>query len=268
MDDISPKPLNETEYTDRINSPSKSVKYFKQFHKPLIEEARVRGSQDEATTLLDLACGHGHELDPIIAAFPDVKIVGVDIAEATLISSTRERLGAVLLTPNAYQKSLEKPPVVLMVADVADEPVPENTVDVGIMVNAVIYKPEKMLATMLTALKPSAKCVVNFRNFSNIYNKPFYDYYLKDGAEIHNQELSVGSETFSLKVLDYNKCRDETIRRLDRQIYFQSTADIERLIRTVGFEIITQEPFHFRSPVNPDNEINVYTLKKPEQTSI
>jgi hypothetical protein len=124
-----------------------------------------------------------------------------------------------------------------------------------------------MLKTLFRALKPGGKCAVNFRVYGNKFNEPFYQYYLNDGGQILNQTLTVTNgdrtETFALKVLDYRQCSEKKIRNLDRQIYFQSESDIERLIDVVGFSVENHKKFHFQSPVNPDNEIDVFTLQKP-----
>ena len=124
------------------------------------------------------------------------------------------------------------------------------------------YCPDSILATIFRSLKPDGEAVVNFRNFNNHFNRPFYDYYEADGATLAEQRITIGNQPFQLKVLDYNQCGDEKTRVLDRQVYFQGIDDIEWFIRASGFEIVTHEPFHFRSPANPDNEIDVYTIRK------
>lgn len=62
--------------------------------------------------------------------------------------------------------------------------------------------------------------------------------------------------------LDYRECDDPMIRNLQIQRYFKSRNEIELFIANCGFEIEAYKPFHFASPVNPDNEIDVYTLRK------
>ena len=135
--------------------------------------------------------------------------------------------------------------------------------DVGIAVNAVVYKPDHMLRTLYRALKPGGKCAVNFRVFSHHLNEPFYRYYLDRNCTMSDQELLVGGESFTLKVLDYRECSDPDIRNLDRQVYFQTTEDVERLAKAVGFAIAGHQYFHFSSPANPENEVDVYTFQKP-----
>jgi SAM-dependent methyltransferase len=236
-------------YKARINTPAKNSDYFQQFHKPLIDEAKAKAGGKQVV-LFDVACGHGFELD-FMQDDSQVEIVGMDIDVETLRNSTRKRLS------KGY----------FIAGDVGNPPIDEGFADVGIAVNAVVYKPYDMLKTLFRALKPGGKCAVNFRVYGNKFNEPFYQYYLNDGGQILNQTLTVTNgdrtETFALKVLDYRQCSEKKIRNLDRQIYFQSESDIERLIDVVGFSVENHKKFHFQSPVNPDNEIDVFTLQKP-----
>ncbi|MDD5103847.1 MAG: methyltransferase domain-containing protein [Candidatus Peribacteraceae bacterium] len=245
-DKINPfyKTFNEKSYTDKINTPAKSDTYYHQFHRPLIEEAKRHA--DGPVKVLDLACGHGHEMD-FLAGDPGVRLFGMDISMETLRDSTRKRLGS----------------VGLVAGDVERSPIAENSMDVGIAVNAVVYKPDHMLRTLFDALKPGGRCAVNFRIFSNRFNQPFYQYYLDRGCTISDRELRVGQELFTLKVLDYRQCTDTAMRSLDRQVYFQSVEDVERLARTIGFDVHRHQYFHFASPANPDNEVDVYWFEKP-----
>ena len=241
--------LEESDYTAKINSPAKSAEYFEQFHKPVIEEAKRGKKEGEKVFLLDLACGHGHELD-LIKDDPDVQIVATDISNKTLRESTRKRVKGALV----------------FASDVEHSPLKDGACDIGIATNAVVYKPDHMLKTMHKALKPGGKCVMNFRIHGNPHNNAFYDHYLSQGGVISDTELTITnngqSETFQLKVLDYNGCQDEQIRCLDKQVYFQSEADIVRLVEFLGFNISAQQKFNFSSPVNSDNEIEVLTLQK------
>src|SRR3989338_1624035 len=244
-DAINPfyRAFSESSYVDRINSPSRSDTYFHKFHRPLIEEAKKTAG---TVKVLDLACGHGHEMD-FLSTDPSVQLYGMDISTETLRSSTRKRLGGAHL----------------IAGDPGHSPIADNSMDVGIAVNAVVYKPDQMLKTLFSALKPGGRCSVNFRVFSNKHNERFYDYYLERGCTLTDQELLAGGKTFILKVLDYRNCTEEVYRNLDRQGYFQSTADIERLALTIGFEVDRHQYFHFASPVNQDNEVDVYWFKKP-----
>ena len=73
-----------------------------------------------------------------------------------------------------------------------------------------------------------------------------------------------------MKVLDYTQCvnndgtPDNQIRQLAQQIYFESVDDAKKLIEAVGFEQTGHEQFEFSSPVNPNNQIDVFVLRKPK----
>lgn len=126
---------------------------------------------------------------------------------------------------------------------------------------------------MHKALKPDGQCAVNFRIFGNEHNETFYNYYVQRGGKILDKTLTIetpeGEKTFDLKVLDYTECvnddgtPDMSIRQLMQQSYFQSTDDVEKLIKIIGFEQTQHTQFEFASPVNPNNQIDVYILKKP-----
>ena len=238
--------LTEGEYTSKINTPSKYPLYFDRFHKPLVDRALER-NRGQPISLVGIACGYGHELD-FLKDRRDVNLWGIDISDTVLIEARKRLPNAQLLNHDVRNGQL---------------PYKSESMDAAIAVNAVVYSPEDMLRTMHQSLKPNREAVVNFRNFNNEYNHPFYEHYLSDGATITDQELRIGKESFILKVLDYRTCRDEKMRSLDRQVYFQSTDDIERFIKTVEFEIVAHDTFHFKSPVNPNNEMDVYTIRKP-----
>jgi hypothetical protein len=52
------------------------------------------------------------------------------------------------------------------------------------------------------------------------------------------------------------------IRNLERQVYFPSVDDMVRFVAALGLKVVSHETFHFASPSNPDNEIDVFTLEK------
>ena len=239
--------LTKADYEKRINTPAKNPDYYQRFHQPIIEEAK-RGAEDGGKIkVLDVASGHGHELQ-FIKDDSDLTIYGLDIAHAPL-KSAKESLE--IIHP--------------IVGDVKDSPIRENSMDTAIALNAVVYSPDKMLETIHAALKPGGKCAVNFRIYDK--NPAFYEYYENDGGKVYDQELVVkkgGEEKrFTLKVMDYNECGDKKIRNLDKQVYFQSKDDIEELIKFIGFNIDRHEPFEFESVANPKNDLDVYILEKP-----
>jgi ubiquinone/menaquinone biosynthesis C-methylase UbiE len=160
----------------------------------------------------------------------------------------------------------------VFVADVNHFALRDNSVDAGILVNAVVYEPNKMLEAMYKALKPKGECSVNFRAFNNRYNRAFYNYYLSHGGKLLDRELIVETKKshriFKVKVLDYTKCVDDNgapdlqIRQLVQQIYFENIYDIEELIRLIGFQKVRHSTFNFSSPVNKNNQIDVFILRK------
>lgn len=247
-------------YASKINSPAQSLEYFKRFHLPLIREARME-SVDGRILLLNVACGHGYEMDFLAEEGdpkridPAITVLGLDISLTTLVESTRKRFS---------RENID-----FIIADVEHSPIASDVADVGIALNAVVYKPYHMLRTLFDALKPGGKAAVNFRVYDNLFNKAFYEFYLAQGCSLGDSELVAptpdGDMELPLKVLDYRNSSDEQVRSLDRQMYFRSVRDIRKLVAAVGFEIGKHGRFHFQSPANPNNEIDVFTLEKPVQ---
>jgi len=236
--------MNEKAYTAKINTPAKNPDYFSRFHKPLVERAKAASPNGEVV-LLDIACGHAQELD-FFGNDKKVLRIGVDIAK-TVLRSAKTRL----------------PETDFIAADVRRLSLRDDSVDVGIALNAVVYVPDKMLEALFRALKPGGRCAVNFRVYGNPFNQPFYDYYLERGGALRDEELVVGNQVFSLAGIDYRGCDDPLIRNLVVQSYFRSAQDAERLISTIGFGICARDIFHFPSPANAENEVDVFTLEKP-----
>lgn len=238
--------IPEEAYKARINTPSRSRAYFESFHLPLVNKAVSRNG-GTPINMLDVACGYCHELD-FLADNPSVRLFGIDIAEDVL-NSARRRL----------------PKAKLITADVRNYPKTEEPMDVAIGVNAVVYHPQHMLRVMHDSLKGNGEAAVNFRDFNNPLNRQFYRYYLSCGATLNDETATLAGQSFALKVLDYRQCADALIKNLDRQMYLQGRDDIERLIRHAGFEATGHEAFRFSSPANPENEMDVYTLRKSKR---
>jgi len=152
--------MSAEQYRAKINTPAKNPLYFKQFHLPIITRAKKRTGIGNLIRLLDIACGPADELD-FFKDDPDIKIVATDISRKILLS-VKQKLG---------EKSI------VFAADVVHTALRENSMDAGILVNAVVYEPDKMLETMHKALKPRGECSVNFRAFNNEHNRAFYEYY-------------------------------------------------------------------------------------------
>ena len=241
--------ITEEQYVSKFNSPSQSKEYFSRFHEPLIKEVDAKSSSTEII-LLDIGCGYGYELD-LIGDSTGINIIGVDISNEVLRSA---------------QKRL--PNVSFVTSDAENLPMSDDSIDCAIAVNAVIYKPDKILSSAFRVLKPHAKFAVNFRVFEKETNRAFYDYCEKFGALVADSRLTIqnGNEKvdFDIKVVDYTQCPNENnIRSLGRQIYFKTEQDVEKLISLTGFRILKHDTFQYASPGNERNETDVYILQKP-----
>jgi SAM-dependent methyltransferase len=242
------------EYTAKINTPAKNPDYFRLFHAPLVERAAA-SRPGRPIRVLDVACGPAQELD-FLNNDARVELMGVDL-DSGFFQAAQERL------QNAKFFSWDvraHPPL--------PTGIPPGSVDVGIALNAVVYVPERMLEALKFGLRAGGECAVNFRCFDNPYNLPFYTHYTERGGVLREETLMLntargGKENFKLMALDYQNCDDPAMKNLVIQVYFHSKTDIQRLIDVVGFEIRSCVPFHFASPVNPDNEIDVFVLRKP-----
>ena len=237
--------FGEIEYDSSINTPSKSEAYFKAFHEPLITEAKLRAANGNVT-VLNVACGPGHEFE-FIENDPALRLVGFDISPE-LIKQAQDKYKG------------EPASADFVIGDTKHPPVANNSADVGMAVNAVIYSPDAVLDTLRNALKDGGKCAVNFRVYGNKFNEPFYNAQTEKGAKLEDEELTVNGEKFKLKVVNYTTHAD--LPQLERQVYFTSEEDIERFIAAKGFVIDKHRKFHYPSPDNKDNEVEVYTLQK------
>ncbi len=238
--------FGEIEYDRNINTPSKSAAYFKAFHEPLIAEAKSETSNGRVT-VLNVACGPGHEFE-FMENDPTLRLVGFDISPE-LIKQAQDRFREAPAEADFVIGNTKQPPIA------------DKSVDVGIAVNAVIYNPDAVLDTLRNALKDGGRCAVNFRVYGNKFNEPLYKTQVERGAELEDDELDVNGEKFKLKVVNYE--HHKTLPQLGRQVFFTSEQDIERFIAAKGFTIDKQSKFHFASPDNDDNEVEVYTLRKP-----
>ena len=238
--------FGEIEYDSSINTPSKSESYYKAFHEPLIAEAKS-GVSNGRVTVLNVACGPGHEFE-FMENDPTLRLVGFDISPE--------------LIKRAQDKYRDKPASAdFIIGDTKHPPISDNSADVGMAVNAVIYSPDAVLDALRGALKPGGKCAVNFRVYGNKFNEPFYKDQIEDGAELEDEDLNVNGQKFKLKVVNY--AHHKTLHQLEKQVYFTSEKDIEIFIAAKGFIVNQHKKFHYSSPDNDDNEVEVYTLQKP-----
>jgi hypothetical protein len=242
-------------YASKINTPARSSEYFEQFHLPIIETAHAR-NLSARVTVLDIACGPAFELD-FVMALDYIDAIATDISPA-ILPEVQKRLGK-----NAL----------VFASDSSDSALRPNIADAGMIVNAMVYVPDKMLGAMENALKPGAECAVNFRDFGNPHNDAFYKYYTDRGGVILDRQFTVEADDsvneFGVKVLEYKDCvnddgtADKEIRKLGQQLYFASVDDIVRFVGTCGMDMVKHDKFDFSSPVNDHNQIDVFTLQKP-----
>ncbi len=231
-------------YNETINTPSQHPEYYK-FHQSIVDEAKARlPNSDEKVTVLNVACGPSNEFK-FLENDPKLRLIGLDI-DPTLIKNAK----------NTYGKNAD-----FVIGDTRHSPIAENSIDAAFAVNAVIYNPDAVLDMLYKALKKGAKCAINFRVYGNKFNEPFYKSHVENGSVLEDEELDVKGEKFNLKIVNY--ANNKKTPFLGRQVYFTSEADIKRFIKTKGFIIDKEDKFHFKSPNNPDNEIEVYTLQKP-----
>lgn len=252
--------MNTATYSAKINTPARNPDYFSLFHAPLVERA-VGSTPGGRISLIDVACGPAQELD-FLKDDPRVQLIGIDMAR-NLLTEARERLPSARF--HCYDVRNDPP---------LPSEISPGSADAGIALNAMIYVPERMLAALRYGLRSGGEAAVNFRVYGNPFNEAFYRHYTQMQGVIREEEITVpalqgGRERFVMAALDYTRCIDpstgepDPIRNLVVQQYFRSKEDIIRLIGICGFEIAAAAPFHFSSPVNPDNEIEVYSIRKP-----
>lgn len=234
------------EYDAIINTPSKNPAYFHKFHAPVIDEAKIH-SHNGKVTVLGIASGPGNEFE-FMKDDPNLQVIGFDL-DPKFISQ-------------AHAKFKSSPARLdFFVGDTRKPPFKESIADVAIAVNALIYNPGELLEAAYRGLKPGGKLVVNARIFGNEFNKPFYDTQTERGSTLEDEELEANGKSFKLKVVNY--ATNKVLPQLGKQVYFTSEEDLEEFIKAKGFHLDKHDKFHFSSPDNPDNEVEVYTLQKP-----
>ncbi|MBU0999939.1 M20/M25/M40 family metallo-hydrolase [Patescibacteria group bacterium] len=238
---------NKEAYDSNINTPSGSSYYYEKFHAPVIEAAK-KISPDGKVTLLGIACGPGNEFE-FMQGDPSLRIIGFDIAPE-LIKQARDRFGGTAAEFGFF------------VGDTRQLPLREGIADVAVAVNAIIYNPGEVFDAAQYGLKPGGRFVVNARIFGNEHNKPFFNTQTGRGATLEDAEIDVNGEKFPLKVVNY--ANHESLPQLGKQVYFTSEAGLERFIAAKGFTVDKHDKFHYSSPDNTNNEVEVYTLQKSE----
>ncbi len=250
------KHMSPDSYREKINTPARNEDYFWRYNQPMVERAKLKfGSPIH---IIDIACGPADELD-YFKDDKDVKFIVTDISP-DILPHVRDRLG---------------PQVSAFASDANHPAVKENIAEAGILLNAMIYTPDKMLETMYTALKPGAQCSVNFRIYS-LNQNIFRMFNKKAQGQTFNRDLRVQtktrSKTFSVKVIDFSTAMskdgspDIALRQVGQQMYFKSIKDVEELIKMIGFKVIEHSKFEYKSPTKINASVDVLIIEKPEST--
>ncbi|MFC1750606.1 class I SAM-dependent methyltransferase [Pseudomonadota bacterium] len=251
-------------YAENISTPSTDPVYFRTFIAPLICHAQTQKEQGRPVRIIDVACGHANELKHLIELpdYSDLHITGLDISEAS-IESARKTFADKYpgLSVDFVVGDAQKPPTEI-------EP---DSYDVGLLVNAMAYKPGHILRSVFNALKPGGRCTVNFMIPGK--NPKYVEYYVnKYGCKIKKKEIKITcnsqEEVFTLFVTDFCEVEDPEVRKLQQQAFFESEADLKRLIALIGFEIVDHQRFVFSSVANPHNDFDIFTLQKPEEKPV
>ena len=242
-------------YREDVNTLGQNPKYFARFNKPMADRAKRKFGTP--IHLLDIACGPADELK-FLENDPDIRLIATDISTDVLLRMTRQNLRQNAVV---FDMDVSKPPVM-----------PDNSVECGILMNAVIYSPEKMLKVMFDALRPGGECTVNFTIPKRSLHWGIIENSLEDdGIKSLDRELKVEgrSAPFAVKVLDFSESLDskgkpdEVARAAGQQLFFRSLKDVEELIRLAGFEMMEHSTF---DSVSKDitRRTDVFVLKKPE----
>jgi len=245
-------------YRETTNTLGDSYEYFERFNKPMAERAKKKFGTP--IHLLDIACGPADELT-FFKDDPDVRLIATDISTDVLLRMTRPNVGQKVVL---FDMDVNKPPIL-----------PDNSVECGILMNAMIYAPDKMLKTMFDALRPGGECTVNFMfQPPEIINsmRAHKEIQKEVGITLLEKDLKIAGqiEVFHVYVFDYSGALykegkpDNALQSTGQQIFFSSLSDVERLIGYTGFEIVERRAFPYarNSPIFLDT--NVFVLRKPE----
>lgn len=249
--------FTRAEYAEKINTPSQSPEYFSQFLLPVIQHgihsARAEGRKAQ---VLDVGCGHAHQLTHLSghAEREEVDITGLDISP-TALQAARVHIAA--NHPEISAKFQE--------GDVeSDTVLAPNSFDAAFGVNAMAYKPAHFLKTLANSLRPGARACLNF--FVPEKNPAYIEYYRERGCIITDSTLEVETaglvETYKIVITDFSQYPDPNMQKLGKQMFFQSTDEIHRLIQSLGLEMKSEGKYEFASVANPKMDIDVLTMEK------
>ncbi|VVB58501.1 Methyltransferase domain protein [Candidatus Anstonella stagnisolia] len=256
--------FNDAAYRKIIGSPSASREYFERFHKPLLEELQggcCKNGMCTGTTgkkvLLDIACGHGHELE-FLKDGNRIKIIGLELSRDVLLEYTRKSF------PDAF----------FVAADVRASPLKHEFADAAIAANAVIYEQWEMLQVIFNSLKEGAKAVVNF---TLLRAEEELGKGLLDTGAVSTVKVNANGREFRLRALDFShghadegrlegfvraKILGPSLKSVGTQVHFRSIEDVEGFVQHAGFLIVGHETFQYANESGV-KETEVYTLQKP-----
>lgn len=202
--------LTEKGYTRRVCTPAARSSYFTSFHLPALEYAVWKARK--GINVLDIACGNGSQ-STFFKEYADVKmLVGVDISRQM-----------------AKKAKEHDPGYEFVVSDVSSMPIRDNSFQLAIAVNAMIYKPQDMLNAMFDALAPGGVAVMNFRLAGREENAGYFEMAAWN-AEPVGSRVDVGGPVFRLYGLDDSRMRG--IGNL--QSYFYDIEQVLQFIKTVS----------------------------------
>lgn len=249
--------FTRTEYAAKINTPSQSPEYFSQFLLPVIQHGiQMAKAEGRKAQVLDVGCGHAHEITHLEThdECSEVDITGLDIS-APALTAAREYMAA--NHPKISAKFQE--------GDVeSDTALAPNSFDGAFGVNAMAYKPGHFLKTLANSLRPGARACLNF--FVPEKNPAYIEYYRERGCIITDSTLEVetaaGVETYKIVITDFSQYPDPNMQKLGKQMFFQSTDEIHRLVQSLGLEMKSEGKYEFASVANPKMDIDVLTMEK------
>ncbi|MFH1546840.1 MAG: methyltransferase domain-containing protein [Patescibacteria group bacterium] len=247
MNEITPpdySKYNQENYTKRIRTPSSSRDFFEKCINPIVTEVI---NKNEKAILLNIGIGPGHEFNhPKIKENPNLKVIGVDIDQATLINHTRSRL----------------PQALLVAANTKNSPFQKEFADCGVVINALMYNPKEVLQMLFESLKPDGKAILNDTIFERIKEERKASQ-LASGCKNFPVEINFENETVNFTAIDYTNHERAETRNLGTQIYPTTQNDAEKMFTSSGFEIIKLE----RIPYEKDGETGkttVFVVQKPK----
>jgi hypothetical protein len=234
----------------KISSPAPLREYYDQCHRPVLQDMKAQtGGKVRA---IIVPCGPCEEVkffhdDPEI-----VECLGVDILDKFFEPALR-----------AYPRMTFKQ------ADVRRYCEPSDCMDIGIMVNGLVYHHVAMLHTLMTALRSGGKAVANVSIWEE---NQAYENVVRgrnvivippgSGHDIQVTMPDGKQRTIGMTGNDVSQHVDETKRALGTQTFFHTLDDAVGLIEHSGLVIENVKPFSFEGSAGLVKN-RVFTLRKP-----